>query len=169
MELLKTWRLSSNRRLWERAAALEAMNRGDTLDRICGKIDRSRKTILQWLALYNAKGLTALTVPRRRVVAGSLERIKEREERLLKLIHEASTAYGINRSSWSLKSLVEAYVSKYKAPVCATTVSDFFKKSGFQFKKAKTVLTSPDPDFRAKLDVIKETLSKLKQTERFFQ
>ena len=46
--------------------------------------------------------------------------------------------------------------------------SDFFKKAGYKFKKAKKTLTSCDPDFREKLKLIKNTLSGLAVDEKFF-
>ncbi len=41
------------------------------------------------------------------------------------------------------------------------------KAAGFRWRKAKVVLTSKDPDYRAKLDGIKRILSQLKEDEAF--
>jgi transposase len=169
LDTLKAWRRSSNRRLWERASALQAISRGEDLPRLCGKLERSRKTILQWLQQYRTKGLTALSVPRKRAVSPvSQAVIKEREDRLLRLIHEPPTLHNVNRASWSLGSLAHAYSNRYGTSLSKTTISEFFKKSGYRFKKAKKVLTSSDPEFRAKLALIKQTLAKLKPDEKFF-
>ena len=42
------------------------------------------------------------------------------------------------------------------------------KTAGFRWRKAKVVLTSTDPDYRAKLDEIENILSNLKEDEAFF-
>src|SRR5262249_55648964 len=42
------------------------------------------------------------------------------------------------------------------------------KTAGFRWRNAKVVLTSTDPDYRAKLDEIENILSKLKEDEAFF-
>jgi hypothetical protein len=74
----------------------------------------------------------------------------------------------VNRASWSLGSLAEAYKNEYGTSVSKSTISDFFKNSGYKFKKAKKVLTSSDPEFRTKLAIIKQTLAKLEPEEKFF-
>jgi len=42
------------------------------------------------------------------------------------------------------------------------------KAAGFRWRKAKVVLTSRDPEYRAKLDAIKKILSTLQEDEAFF-
>jgi hypothetical protein len=42
------------------------------------------------------------------------------------------------------------------------------KAAGFRWRKAKVVLTSKDPDYRAKLDAIQRILSTLQEDEAFF-
>jgi hypothetical protein len=74
----------------------------------------------------------------------------------------------VNRASWSLGSLAEAYKNEYGTSVSRSTISEFFKNSGYKFKKAKKVLTSSDPEFRTKLAIIKQTLAKLEPEEKFF-
>ena len=65
-------------------------------------------------------------------------------------------------------SLAKAYENEYGTSISRSTVSDFFKRSGYKVKKAKKVLTSTDPNFREKLTVIKQTLAKLDPEEKFF-
>jgi transposase len=169
LDTLKKWCASSDRRLWEKASALQEMSRGHSLEKICKKIERSRKTILQWLQIYRTKGLSSLSLPRtRKMSTSSLDAIKERGERLLRLIHEPPQLHGVNRASWSLVSLAKAYENEYGTPISRSTVSDFFKKSGYKFKKAKKVLTSTDPNFREKLHLIKKTLAELEPEDKFF-
>jgi transposase len=167
LDTLKKWCSSSDRRLWEKASALQELSRGHSLEKICKKIERSRKTIVQWLQIYRTKGLSSLSLPRtRKISLSSLDAIKERGDRLLRLIHEPPQLHRINRASWSLVSLAKAYENEYGTSISRSTVSDFFKKSGYKFKKARKALTSTDPNFRDKLNVIKQTLAKLESEER---
>jgi hypothetical protein len=52
--------------------------------------------------------------------------------------------------------------------VATTSIALYFRQEGVGFKKAKVLLTSPDPKFREKLDHVKNILSNLKASERFF-
>lgn len=47
-------------------------------------------------------------------------------------------------------------------------IRKMIKAAGFRWRKAKVVLTSRDPDYRAKLDAIKKILSTLQEDEAFF-
>ena len=47
-------------------------------------------------------------------------------------------------------------------------MSEYIHAKGYTFKKAKVVLTSPDPDYRTKLNTIKRVLSNLKPNEKYF-
>jgi len=64
--------------------------------------------------------------------------------------------------------LSDAYQKTYDERISTSSISEYFISIGYQFKKAKKVLTSDDPHYREKLDKIKETLSQLAPTERFF-
>ena len=47
-------------------------------------------------------------------------------------------------------------------------IRTFIKTAGFKWRKAKIVLTSNDPEYHAKVEVIKQILSGLKEDEAFF-
>src|SRR3954452_16670609 len=94
--------------------------------------------------------------------------IDEKKKRLVKLIHESPHAQGINRASWSLHTLCDAYQRIYGEYVSISSVSDYFRLAGYKFKKARKVLTSNDPTYREKLTKITYTLSHLASDEKFF-
>ena len=48
------------------------------------------------------------------------------------------------------------------------TVGRYLKASGVRWEKARQVLTSPDPDYRKKVDLVLQTLHGLKPSEEFF-
>jgi len=76
--------------------------------------------------------------------------------------------YGINRASWSLKTLSHAFEKKHGATIGISTISEYIHSQGYSFKKARKVLTSPDPEYLSKLENITKILSKLQQDEAFF-
>lgn len=47
-------------------------------------------------------------------------------------------------------------------------IEKIIKNAGYSYKKAKTVLTSNDPDYKEKLAEITKILSNLQQNEKFF-
>ena len=103
---LKEWRSSSDRRKWERAVALLSLQEASNLAMISRKIERSRKTINQWRRAYLDKRLDGLDLSRRKTIDQKIrDTIKVKKERLSKLIHEAPSLHGINRTSWSLQTL----------------------------------------------------------------
>ena len=95
-------------------------------------------------------------------------RSRKKKERLIKIIHETPNAYGINRASWSLQALSEAYGKTYGEHASRSSVSEYFIAAGYKFKKAKKSLMSCDPTYREKLDKITSTLSRLSPDEKFF-
>jgi transposase len=169
LRTLNVWQRSNNRKLWERATAIQSISRGDHFVDICHKIERSHKTVKQWLRLYQSEGLAPLLQPHAKARSPASQRtIREKGERLLRLIHETPHLHKINRASWSLGTLAQVYEKLYGTSISKSSISEFFKTSGYKFKKAKRVLTSPDPEFREKLAVIKQALARLSSNEKYF-
>jgi hypothetical protein len=67
-----------------------------------------------------------------------------------------------------LKTLSIAYNNVYLQFISCTTISKYIKEAGFSFRKAKEILTSPDPKYREKLSHITSILSNLSIKEKFF-
>lgn len=169
LDILKHWRLSSNRKKWERAVTLLELHKGSEITKISSKIERSCKTIKKWRTIYLDHGLENLTFARTRIVSNQLiDGIKEKKERLIKLIHESPSLHNINRASWSLETLTQAYKKVYGETISRSTVSEYIHSEGYTFKKARKVLTSSDPEYRAKLQKITKILSSLSPEEKFF-
>lgn len=169
LKVLKKWRLSCNRRKWERAVALLELHKGTEITKISKKTERSCRTIKKWHSVYLNKGIEHLDLGRTKKVSEHLiDAIKAKKERLIKLIHEHPSLHNINRTSWSLETLAKAYQTFYGEKISRSTVSEYVRSEGYSFKKARKVLTSPDPEYRAKLGKITKILSNLHQTEKFF-
>ncbi len=52
--------------------------------------------------------------------------------------------------------------------LCKDVIRSIIKQAGYKWRKARVVLTSNDPDYRLKVDTIKEILQQLKANEAFF-
>ena len=89
------------------------------------------------------------------------------KETLLSLLHSPPKEFDYNRTSWTLK-LLKQELENNGYRIGKNNISQIVKKAGYRFWKAKEVLTSNDPKYREKLEAIKEILSNLKPSERFF-
>lgn len=166
---LREWRLSNKRCQWERAVALLDLHEGGKITKISRKIERSEKTIKKWHAAFIDKGLKYLELPRTREVPEQImDNISLKKERIIKLIHESPSLHDINRTSWSLQTLTQAYDKLYNETISISSISEYVRSEKYTFKKARTVLTSPDPEYRTKLKEITNILANLKPNEKFF-
>jgi transposase len=168
MFILQTWRHSNDRRKWERAVVILESWKGCHISHLAAKIERSYPKVKEWIILYKTKGLEALLEKKKQVNEETIQRIEAKKGRLIKLIHETPHLSGINRTSWSLKSLAQAYQQKYSESISKTMISTYVKTEGYSIKRAKKVLTSPDPDYHEKLIKITNILSHLREKEKFF-
>jgi transposase len=167
--ILKSWQRSHDRRKWEVGLALLGISSNHTLSEICNKIGRARRTVEKWCVTYERVGIDALPSKRSRRLSEETQAvIKEKKERLIKIIHETPKAHGINRASWSLQALSEAYEKKYGECASRSSISEYFVAAGYKFKKAKKSLMSGDPTYRDKLSKITNALSHLAPEEKFF-
>jgi transposase len=123
----------------------------------------------KWCVAYERLGIDGLPVERSRNLSEeSQAAIREKKQRLSKIIHETPNAYGINRASWSLQALSDAYQNTYGERASRSSISEYFAAAGYKFKKAKKSLMSVDPTYREKLNKIRDTLSRLSEDEKFF-
>lgn len=87
---------------------------------------------------------------------------------LIEILHHKPKDYGINRSNWTYASLAEAFGSVYNIRPSSGTVGRLLRDAGIRWKKAKRVLTSPDPRYREKVDLLLSTLHSLGSDEDLF-
>jgi hypothetical protein len=53
-------------------------------------------------------------------------------------------------------------------PLCGDVIRRIIKEAGYKWRRARIVLTSKDPDYRTKVEAIKQILSELGPDEAFF-
>jgi transposase len=168
LRILKKWRNSKDRRKWEKAVAiLDSFNSKSSRD-IASKVERSVDKIKDWIRAYKAQGMQGLEKKQRTPNAHQIIVRKEKRDNLVRLLHESPKIHGINRASWFLADLSATYQKIYGIAISTSSISSYLKKEGYVYRKAREVLTSPDPDFREKMDHIKSILRHLGEKEKFF-
>lgn len=124
-----------------------------------------KATILRQLKVLEEQGLKKLIKIKRR-------KFKKYEDpkyikELFKILHNPPANYGFNRTSWRQDDIKKVMDEK-GLKICKGYIKTIIKKSGYQYKKAKTVLTSNDPEYKQKVQVIKSILANLGSKEKFF-
>jgi transposase len=169
LKLLKKWRFSTDRAKWEKAVALLGLHEGLPITVIARKVERSIQTIKKWRNAFLTRGIEHIDLRRTRKVSDDVKSAMERKsEQLIKLLHEPPSIHDVNRASWSLHTLCNAYERQYGERLSMSTASEYIRAKGYSFKKAKVALTSPDPKYREKLNKIKHILRNLSEKEKFF-
>ena len=87
---------------------------------------------------------------------------------LIEILHHKPTNYGINRSNWNHASLADAFGKVYGRRPSKGTVGRLLRQAGLRWKKTRKVLTSPDPKYREKVELLLQTLHSLQFDEDLF-
>ena len=169
MAELMRWRRSSDRVKWAKAVVVIDSYKGIGTTILSSKVEKSPRIVKRWISDYLKGGIEALRVKRKnRQGPVRIAGIKQRRDRIIALLHETPQIHGINRTSWSLKTLAQAFEKQYGESIGKSTLSEYVKAEGYAFRKARRVLTSPDPTYREKLEEITRVLSNLRDDEKFF-
>ena len=89
------------------------------------------------------------------------------KEALFKTLHSPPSDHGFNRTTWTIDDLQEA-LRKTDFKLGKHAIRTIIRDAGYRWLKARKVLTSRDPEYRAKLDNIQRILSGLGHNEGFF-
>jgi transposase len=96
------------------------------------------------------------------------EAVRPATKALIEILHHKPNMYGINRSNWSQQSLADAYEKQYGQKMSTATVCRLLQEADYHWKKSRKVLTSPDPHYREKVELLLSTLQSLQADEMFF-
>jgi transposase len=150
-----------------KACTILARQKGISNRIIANALHASPKTTRKYYALFARHGLSEVFRSGSGWSKSSDEQVK-RTKRLLELLHHKPMEFGINRTSWSQVSLAWAYQKRFGEGISRSSIAQCIRKAGFAWKKAKRVLTSPDPQYREKLEVVLGTLHSLTDDDLFF-
>ena len=167
-ERLRKWRKSDNKKLWERAVVI--LDNWDlTPQELSRKIERPVSAIQKWVSLFNEHSIEGIEqIRKKRDCTRSQERVALKTKRIIEILHDRPASFGINRSNWHTESLSKAYESKHGESIGASTIGRLLREAGYSIRKARRVLTSRDPDYREKVELLLRTLRSLKPGEMFF-
>lgn len=165
---LEEWRTSNDKRLWQKAVTI-LDSRLLPLAELAKKIEQPRRKVRKWISTFNNKGIQGLNPDRKKRLPGSRGLlVVEKQKRILTILHDRPKSFEINRASWSLKALASAYRRQYGQEISDRSIGRLLNKSGYSMKRARRVLTSPDPEYRAKVELLLQTLRALKDGEYLF-
>jgi hypothetical protein len=116
--------------------------------------------------VFTAGGVQALFANGRRI-GGRLADNEATRQAVFALLHEPPSASGINRTTWRMADLTQV-LRERGTPVCAQVVREITRSAGWRWRKARKVLTSTDPEYRAKVHHIRSILAALQENEGFF-
>jgi len=140
---------------------------GGSQSEFCSGIGISQPTIERWGASYRRYGEAGLCARTRRKFPNRAS-ARETKVRILEIFHSQPSTYGINSSSWTGESLAKALHRKYRVTISGSTASKHLRESGYTMRRARRVLTSSDPNYQARVEVILQTLQTLGDTETLF-
>jgi transposase len=148
-----------------RSAVVLADQRGLSQRMICRVLAIDPRSCRKYLRTFEHGGAAAL------FARGTKSNRKYDDEALKKavfgLLHEPPSNYDINRTTWIMPDLRRVLREKGQ-PACPDVIRTITKAAGYRWRKARIVLTSNDPAFSEKLDIIRSILSNLGSDEVFF-
>jgi len=124
----------------------------------------AKGTCLKYISQFNTSGAEALFKRRKKVKKIENEVLREK---VFTVLHQPPKSFGFIRTSWTIIDL-KSVLDTNDCPISRGIISAIIKSAGYSWKKAKIVLTSPDPNYRQKLEHIKSILSNLQRDEAFF-
>jgi transposase len=133
----------------------------------CSRVGISTARIERWAASYRRYGEAGLCDRGRRKFPNR-KKARVTKAQLLEIFHNQPRTYGINRASWTGKSLAEAFYNEFRVTISGATASRHLRKSGYTMRRARQVLTSSDPDYGTKVEVLLQTLRTLGDNEALF-
>jgi transposase len=145
---------------------------GLPLGRAAAEFNVSRQTAAKWIRRFRDDNCPSFVDRSSRPVRSPRQLSRDRSDgecrdALIPILHGPPSEFGFNRSSWRLIDL-HAVLRERGLPISQARMRRVIRMTGFKWRKAKVVLTSPDPDYVEKVSKIRGILSKIKSDEAFF-
>src|SRR5688572_3657481 len=134
-----------------RCPILLASARGDTTTVIAQAVGCSPQAVRNVLRAFETRGLAVVALQSRRPHTAKLFDA-ERSARLKALLHQSPRQFGKARSTWTLALAAEVCAEHgiTAERVSYETIRDALKRLGVGWRRAKTWITSPDPQYALK-------------------
>ena len=134
---------------------------------IASALNSSPSTTREYYISYKKLGISTLFTSNR-VKNNDSTKDANRTNRIIELLHQRPSGFGINRTSWSQISIGAAYETQFDEKISRSTIARSLKELRFTWMKAKKILTSPDPNYREKVELLLSKLQTLAHDEQFF-
>jgi transposase len=152
----------------KKAATILARKRGISNSVIATALRSSRSTTRRYYKMYleaGSKKLFASNTTRR---VGAEAQSSDRARRILEVFHHKPTTFGISRTTWTQPALLKVYEQSCGEIISRSTLARILRRAGYRWRKARRVLTSPDPSYHEKVELLLNTLRSLREDEMFF-
>lgn len=149
-----------------KALAVLAYSRGIGAKPISSFLEISSRSMFRFWRLFQAGGTQELF--ERRPRSDKKSNNEEIKRAVFALLHSPPSAHGLNRTTWRQTDLRDVLQDEYNDSINCETIHTIIKEAGWKWRHARMVLTSNDPDYRAKVDTVTKTLAELRPDEAFF-
>jgi transposase len=158
-----------NYKRWRQGLAIDMSGLEISRREISKLIGISPNTLRRVMADYQKKGFIGLFEHNSK----NTETAKQKESRLktkriLEILHRKPNSFGINRTSWTQPLIAKIYESTHGQKIGNSTVGHLVRKSGYSLRKARIVLTSPDPEYEEKVEALLTIVHSLQEDEALF-
>jgi transposase len=148
-----------------RALAILSLFKGISPRAVSECLFIGRPSIYAQLKVYERRGVEALTSGKRK--GQHKHENPGYVEKVFSILHSPPSSFGLNRTSWTLDHIWRT-MKQNGMSLSKSGLRKIIDKSGFKYRKARTVLTSNDPHYREKVEEIKNVLANLGPKEKFF-
>jgi transposase len=152
----------------KKAATILARKRGISNSVIATALRSSRSTTRRYYKMYLEAGPEKLFGWNTTRHMSAERQFSERAKRILEALHHKPTVFGINHTNWTQPALLKAYEQSYGDIISRSTLARILRRAGYRWGKARRVLTSPDPRYHEKVELLLNTLRCLGENKMFF-
>jgi transposase len=149
-----------------KALAVLAYARGINASPICSFLQISNRSLFRYWRDFRKGGTKLLFLRKPR--SDKKACIPAVQNAVFAVLHSPPSAYGFNRTTWRLEDLRTALGAEYNDSISCDVIREIIVNAGWKWRLARRVLTSNDPEYRGKVDRIKQTLAGLGKDEAFF-
>jgi transposase len=123
---------------------------------------RKPDTVYNWVARYQTEGIAGLSIKpgrgRKPAYSDKYQSSQEAKEALLHTVRRSPTTFGKSRSCWSLSLIAEE--CKWLNISTPSGLSRALKRLKISYKRGRSYVHSPDPNYQQKMDLIAQCLLK---------
>ncbi len=163
---LEVYEAGTHKNRSPKATAILMAHRGHSIFEIATTASRSRNTIYRWFRLFKSRGTAFIPTY---LGKGKREAMwQKRTTRVIAILHTPPKTYGINRTAWTRGTLRQAYRKTYGENLSWCSIPRIIKATNYTWRRARDILTSPDPEYKRKAQKVLDTLRGLGPSEAFF-